>query len=307
MSVHGETRTGGSAPIEPHTTIVGDYWAQIPEAMIYSDMAPMSLKIYGALIRHGRDPANCYPGNKRLAKLCHCSVPTVKRAKADLVERGWIEIVTRFDETGSQTSNGYRVHLTQIEPGGSIFGPGATGEPGGITDEPGGGITGEPGGGSQVSHKPEPLNESQMNEKSAVAPNSSQPLARAAETGDEESEQQRDRATELTDALRIIGAGSMMGPTVQELATWSKAVAKGWTPHDLLDRAEAAARKHSPRQYLLSCLTKMANTDADEPESSPASVSPTEPYADRGMSPPVPSTSESRAAEEAEYWRRIEA
>jgi len=88
----------------------GFRFAMIPEAMIYSDLSGTAIKVFGALLRHGVDPARCYPSHKRLAKLCRLSINTVRRSIGELEDGGWITILHRQDGNGGQTSNGYRVH-----------------------------------------------------------------------------------------------------------------------------------------------------------------------------------------------------
>lgn len=93
-----------------HVELDGFRFAMIPEDLIYSEASGTSIKVFGALLRHGSDPADCYPSYKRLANLCHVSVPTVRRAVAELVDAGWVTVVRRRADAGGQTSNGYRVH-----------------------------------------------------------------------------------------------------------------------------------------------------------------------------------------------------
>jgi len=142
---------------QPHVTIHGDVWAKVPEALIYSELSANAVRIYAAFMRHGSDPTNCYPSYARLAELCHMGQTTVRRAVAELVEAGWIEIEHRYDADGRQTSNGYHIHLDPDSTGGvSTGGQGEVSARGQGTCPP-------------VDTKREPLNESQLKEKQVPA------------------------------------------------------------------------------------------------------------------------------------------
>lgn len=100
-------------------------WAEVPEALLYAGQSfgnidyrhlePVSdagVRAYGILVRHGTDPARCYPSVKRLAALLGKSEPTVRAIMRELEAKGWIQRFERFDSTGRQTTNGILVHFT---------------------------------------------------------------------------------------------------------------------------------------------------------------------------------------------------
>ena len=70
-------------------------FAKVPEALAFSDASDRTIRVYVALVRHGTTPARCFPSHDRLAELCRCSVPSVKRALAELVAGGWVEVHAR--------------------------------------------------------------------------------------------------------------------------------------------------------------------------------------------------------------------
>lgn len=155
-----------------HTTNHGDFFAVVPEQLIYSSVSGTAIKVYCALRRHGSDPANCYPSHKRLAELTQMAVPTVRRAITELVEAGWVVIEQRFNGNG-QTSNGYHV---QGVMGKESFTPQITGDQGGV-------ITGDQGGCSQVINEREPSNESHMNNNTGAAQPEEAPSPSVAQPG----------------------------------------------------------------------------------------------------------------------------
>jgi hypothetical protein len=96
---------------ERHVVIEDIKFSMIPEALLYDDrLNPMDKLVYGCLLRHGDDPANCYPAHKRIAYLVNCQVRSVQRPLRALEGAGWIKRVPRRNPDGSRTSDGYFVH-----------------------------------------------------------------------------------------------------------------------------------------------------------------------------------------------------
>jgi hypothetical protein len=88
---------------------VGYRFAMIPEWILYhEDLSPLAIRLYGALARHGMDPATCYPSHARLAMLCHLEERSVAIPLRQLVDVGAVQI-TRRAINGRRTSNGYRL------------------------------------------------------------------------------------------------------------------------------------------------------------------------------------------------------
>lgn len=68
--------------------------------------------LYWLADHHNGETGECFPSHKRLAKLCECSDRDVRRQINKLVDLGLVTIENRSRDNGSQTSNGYRLHLT---------------------------------------------------------------------------------------------------------------------------------------------------------------------------------------------------
>lgn len=93
-------------------TTTGYLFAPLPEALVYdSDVDPLAVRVYAVLMRHGLDPAACFPSHRRIAELIGISQRSVQRPLVMLEQRGWIERVPRFDERGDRLSDGFHVHV----------------------------------------------------------------------------------------------------------------------------------------------------------------------------------------------------
>lgn len=62
---------------------------------------------------YNADHGTCHPSHGRLAQEATVSVATVKRKLKLLCDEGWIEAIKRFDKTGRQVANGYRLFFDQ--------------------------------------------------------------------------------------------------------------------------------------------------------------------------------------------------
>lgn len=88
-------------------------FAPIPEDLLCDpDLSGTDIRVYGVLMRHGLDPASCYPSVARIAEMCNASESTVRRSISALETAGWVEVFGRAKDDGSQTSNAYRLHTT---------------------------------------------------------------------------------------------------------------------------------------------------------------------------------------------------
>lgn len=98
---------------EPASVTTSYRFAPIPEALLYdSTVDHLAVRVYGALARHGMDPASCYPSHRRLAQLVGVSPRSVQRPLKVLEEAGWISRTERFSDRGDRLSDGYHVHVT---------------------------------------------------------------------------------------------------------------------------------------------------------------------------------------------------
>lgn len=221
----------------------GFRFAMIPEAMIYSDLSGTAIKVFGALLRHGVDPAHCYPSHKRLANLCRLSVPTVKRAIADLEDSGWVTVIHRKSTAGGQASNGYRLH----QQGKETLTPQVTSDlPPQVIDEL------PPR--SPVSYEREQLNESNLNE------NPSTPKAR----------QERAPETPTEGGKETYGFNQLAERDADAIAA---ALNAGWTHKQIADTAEQC--RTNPELRSPRAVWRHRLTNEDPPATAVADVTTT--------------------------------
>jgi hypothetical protein len=91
-----------------------DYFAIIPEKVLYADISHIAVRIYGVLRRHADQTGSCHPGRARIANLAHTSPSSVDRAIQQLVEHGFITVHHRRNPDNPQQllSNRYVIHST---------------------------------------------------------------------------------------------------------------------------------------------------------------------------------------------------
>lgn len=83
-------------------------FAKIPEALLYSDLSDLAVRVYGCLIRHGTTPETCHPTHARIAELIGKAERSIQRPVTELERAGWIERRTE-NEGGLQKLLGYVV------------------------------------------------------------------------------------------------------------------------------------------------------------------------------------------------------
>lgn len=104
-------------PPAPHVTN-DEYWAPIPEALLYDPgITAEAVRVYGVLRRHGDDPANCYPGYPRIAEFIGAKPRSIPKWIRELEDAGWVQRVKRFSDTGDQLPNAYRVFSRAAQRG----------------------------------------------------------------------------------------------------------------------------------------------------------------------------------------------
>lgn len=91
-----------------------DYFAIIPEKVLYADISHIAVRIYGVLRRHADQTGSCHPGRARIAKLAHTSSSSVDRAIQELVKHRFITVHHRRNPENPQhmLSNRYVIHST---------------------------------------------------------------------------------------------------------------------------------------------------------------------------------------------------
>lgn len=121
----GATKNTGATTKERHMkTKASDYFAMIPEWVLYGDISPAAVRVYGCLHRFANgQTAKCHPSRTTIAKLCRISVKSVDRALDELIKLGavtctkrWIDAEGEITEDPAQgvefTSNEYTVIMT---------------------------------------------------------------------------------------------------------------------------------------------------------------------------------------------------
>ena len=77
------------------------------EQIFHDDLSFAAQSIYRYLRYRQGQNENCYPSHKTIAADTKCSVSTVKRAIAELVNAGYIVKINRRRPNGAKTSNIY--------------------------------------------------------------------------------------------------------------------------------------------------------------------------------------------------------
>lgn len=97
--------------MESQDKIIADnFFAIIPEWLLFSDISPQAVRLYGVLRRYADRDGSCFPSRKRLASdLRMESTKPVDRALKELVAIGAITIQHRHTEQGDLQSNLYTV------------------------------------------------------------------------------------------------------------------------------------------------------------------------------------------------------
>lgn len=105
-------------------TKASDYFAMIPEWVLYGDISPAAVRVFGCLHRFANgQTAKCHPSRATIAQLCHISIKSVDRALEELINIGavtyvkrWIDSEGEITEDPAQgvefTSNEYTVIMT---------------------------------------------------------------------------------------------------------------------------------------------------------------------------------------------------
>jgi len=90
--------------------IADNFFAIIPEWVLYADISPQAVRLYGVLRRYADRDGSCFPSRKRLASdLRMESTKPVDKALKELVSISAITIEHRHTEQGDLQSNLYTV------------------------------------------------------------------------------------------------------------------------------------------------------------------------------------------------------
>lgn len=108
------------------------YFAIVPEWLIDADISDRAFRLYATVARYANaDGTGAFPSRRTLGKRLRCSVNTVDRALAELIDAGALVKEHRYGDDGQQTSNGYQVR--RVPTDGAPPGPNG-GAPPGPTD-----------------------------------------------------------------------------------------------------------------------------------------------------------------------------
>ena len=94
-----------------------NYFAVVPEWLIYSEVSAQAVRVYCVLARHAdKDTTKSFPSHNRIAKLIGVSNSTVRNALKELTDLGAVVVEHRYDkETGHQRSNNYYLINSPLE------------------------------------------------------------------------------------------------------------------------------------------------------------------------------------------------
>ena len=87
---------------------VRKYFAQIPNMIDDADISASAYRLYGHIKRVAGDDGVCWQSLRTLAKTCHIAINTVRKAKDELVEQGFISIEVM------KTDDGYTSHRITV-------------------------------------------------------------------------------------------------------------------------------------------------------------------------------------------------
>lgn len=88
----------------------GERFAIIPDSVLFSTLSANAFRLFAILQRHSDVLGHCYPGLKRLAQMMGTSEDTIRRAKRELVDAGFLTCLPRYDDLGRQTTDDLFLH-----------------------------------------------------------------------------------------------------------------------------------------------------------------------------------------------------
>jgi len=103
----------GDAAVTLHATP----FTIIPEWLLYAEVNPRSVVLYGILRRYADKDGRCHPSRKRLAEKLRCTDRTITTLLQELVAVGAVTVEKRFKDNGDQLPNDYFLHNDPHPPG----------------------------------------------------------------------------------------------------------------------------------------------------------------------------------------------
>lgn len=131
-------------------------FALVPEWLLLTSASDAAIRVYAIMAARWADRGDntCWPSRATIAATVGCSVDKIDRAIGQLVKVGAIEVIHRANETGAQTSNGYR--LIRVMDGGR-----KNAAPVSRKNAEGEGRKNAAGGAAKMRHKPESSTQNQ--------------------------------------------------------------------------------------------------------------------------------------------------
>ncbi len=137
-------------------------FAQTPEWLLDADVSDRAIRLFAILTRYAGEKDRAFPGRPKIAERCRCSVNSIDRAMAELVEVHAIVIEPHYRPDGSRTSNSYWIWPAVPEEG---------------CPQGGGGVAPPVGRGAPTDGEAS-RNDSQRNERQGKESQASVPAAR---------------------------------------------------------------------------------------------------------------------------------
>ena len=81
-----------------------------------NDLTAIERMVMISLCSYADDSGQCWPSHNEIARTAGTSVASVKRSLAKLVDRKYIKIFNRGDETGRKTTNIYQINIEKSVP-----------------------------------------------------------------------------------------------------------------------------------------------------------------------------------------------
>jgi len=97
-----------------NTFVAADnYFSQIPHWVLYADISPQAIRLYGVLQHYANKESGLWPSRETLAEEIRMKSPRTVDACIDELEKiGAVKVTKRFNNGGMQTSNYYTVITT---------------------------------------------------------------------------------------------------------------------------------------------------------------------------------------------------
>ena len=96
-------------------TLGGDYFAVIPETVLFADIGANSVRLYAVLARYVGMNDFAWPSRAKLAERMHCSIRTIDSSIEELMKLGALTVQLRRTDDGRKTSSAYYLHGKLLE------------------------------------------------------------------------------------------------------------------------------------------------------------------------------------------------